>query len=83
MKDEERLGYMLYRRDRDIIHGKPGVVTPRPAAVSKSENTQEKTEKDKEKKPFVDRVMKKALEHLSGQIKKSQARERLPELRVG
>jgi carboxyl-terminal processing protease len=63
MKDDERLEYMLYRRDRDIVHGKPG---SQPAPVKpKTEK-----DKDKEKKPFEDRVLKRAVEHLKEQIKK-------------
>jgi carboxyl-terminal processing protease len=59
MKDEERLQYVIYRRDRDIVHGKPGTQPP----------PKPKTEKDKDKKPFEDRVLKKALEYLRGKIK--------------
>ena len=63
MKDEERLDYMIYRRDRDVVHGKDGVpVPPKP-----------KSEKDKDKKPFEDRVLQKALEYLRGAIKKAEA----------
>jgi carboxyl-terminal processing protease len=60
MKDEERLQYVLYRRDRDIVHGKPGSPPPKPKTDK---------DKDKEKKPFEDRVLKKALEYLRGKIK--------------
>jgi hypothetical protein len=67
MKDEERMEYMLYRRERDVVHGKPGSPAPKPK-VEKQEK-----DKDKEKKPFEDRVLKKALEHLKEQIKKSGA----------
>jgi carboxyl-terminal processing protease len=67
MKDEERLEYMLYRRERDVIHGKPG--TPPAPPKPKTENKDPK-EKDKEKKPFEDRVLKRALEHLTEEIKK-------------
>ena len=63
MKDDERLDFILYRRDRDIIHGKPGVaLPPRPKT--------EKKDGDKEKKPFEDRVLQKALEHLRDTVKK-------------
>jgi carboxyl-terminal processing protease len=66
MKDQERIDYLIYRRDRDIVHGKPG--TP-PAAPPKP-----KLDKDgKEKPPFVDRVLEKAVEHLRGEIKKLNA----------
>ena len=57
LTDEERLDYMLDRSDRDIVHGK-GM---RPQAP--------KDEKEKkEKKPFEDRVLNKALEYLRGEI---------------
>jgi hypothetical protein len=62
MTDEERLEFILYRRDRDIIHGKPGApLPPRPKAAAKDNG--------KEKKPFEDRALQKAIEHLRGQIK--------------
>jgi len=62
LKDEERLEYLTYRRDRDIIHGKPGVTPPKP-----------KLDKDgKEKKPYVDPVLQKAIEHLRGKLKGKQ-----------
>jgi hypothetical protein len=65
---------MIYRRDRDIVHGKPG--SP-PAAPPKP-----KLDKDgKEKPPFVDRVMQKAVEHLKGEIKKNAGGAQAPELR--
>lgn len=67
MKDEERLEYMLYRRERDVVHGKPGA--PAPTRPKVEEKPKDK-EKDKEKKPFEDRVLKKALDHLKEQIKK-------------
>jgi carboxyl-terminal processing protease len=61
LKDEERLEYLTYRRDRDVVAGKPGAATtPRP-------------KNDKDKKPFVDRVQEKALDYLRGEIKKSNA----------
>jgi carboxyl-terminal processing protease len=64
MKDEERLEYILYRRDRDIIHGKPGASPPpRP-------NIAHNKDKDKDKKPFEDRVLQKALDHLREDLKK-------------
>jgi carboxyl-terminal processing protease len=53
----ERLDYFSYRRDRDIVPGKNGSPPPRPKT-------------DKEKKPFVDRTLNKALEYLRGEIKK-------------
>ena len=49
MKDDERLDYLRYKRNKDIIR------------------------KDKPKapeKPFVDRVLNRAIEYLKGQVKK-------------
>ena len=49
MKDDERLDYLRYKRNKDIIR------------------------KDKPKepeKPFVDRAMEKAVEHLKAEVKK-------------
>jgi carboxyl-terminal processing protease len=54
MKDEERLEYMLYRSDRDVIRKKD-----QPA----------KKPGDK-KKDFKDRVLEKAVEHLTKEIAK-------------
>jgi carboxyl-terminal processing protease len=63
MKDNaERRDYFLYRRDRDIVHGKNGAPPAKP-----------KTDKDKnnkEKKPFVDRSLEKALDYVREEIKK-------------
>ncbi|MFO0930121.1 MAG: S41 family peptidase [Gemmataceae bacterium] len=59
MKDEERVQYMLYRSDRDVIRTKP-----RPPEKDKDGNP---------KPPFVDRVLNKALEHLREQIDKKPA----------
>jgi carboxyl-terminal processing protease len=60
MKDQERIDYLYYRRDRDAVLGKAGDLPPKP-----------KTEKDKgkEKKPFEDRTLQKALEYIRGRIK--------------
>jgi carboxyl-terminal processing protease len=70
MKDEERLDYMIYRRDRDIVQGKPGAkLPPKP-----------KVDKDKEKKPFVDRSLEKALEYLRGEVRKVGQLPILPEV---
>jgi carboxyl-terminal processing protease len=64
MNDEERLEYMVYRAERDIVRAK---VKP------------ETTTKDgKDKKPFVDRVMEKAVEHLKKEIKKAGAAAAVP-----
>ncbi len=72
MKDEERLAYVLNRRDRDIIHGKPGAQS---AAAPKPD-------KAKDKKPFEDRVLNKALDHLRKEVRKVRA-VKIPELGNG
>jgi carboxyl-terminal processing protease len=80
MKDEERLQYVIHRRDRDIVHGKSG--TPPPAKPK----TEKDKAKDKDKKPFEDRVLNKALEYLRGEIKKvgqAPAPLHLPEVANG
>ncbi len=57
MKDEERLEYLVYRNERDVIRTRP-----KPA------------DKDgKEKKPFVDRVLEKALDHIKKELQKADA----------
>jgi carboxyl-terminal processing protease len=60
MKDEERVEYLLYRSDRDIVRTKP-----RPADKEKKDG--------KGKKPFVDRVLQKAVDHLKEEIQKDRA----------
>ena len=67
LSDEERLDYVVYRRDRDIIQGKPGAVPP-PRPKTKDDKKDDKAEKDK--KPFVDKMLEKALEHLREQVAK-------------
>jgi carboxyl-terminal processing protease len=59
MKDEERLEYMVNRSDRDVVRTKP-----KPEGKDGRDS--------KEKKPFVDRVLEKALEHLRGEVRKAQ-----------
>lgn len=76
LKDEERIEYLVYRRDRDIVHGKPGSPAPPPKKPKTDKN-------GKEKKPFVDRVLEKALEHLRGEVKKSAGTPSLPDAVVG
>ena len=78
MKDEERVAYMVHRRKRDVIHGKPGTPAPAPAKTVKDSNG-----KDKDKKPFVDRVLNKALDYLRGEIKKAEAANGALEMHVG
>jgi carboxyl-terminal processing protease len=60
MNDEERIDYMIYRSERDVVR-------PKAKAV-------ETNKKDgKEKKPFVDRVLQKAVEHLKKEIDRADA----------
>ncbi|MFL5241915.1 MAG: S41 family peptidase [Gemmataceae bacterium] len=67
MKDEERLEYMIDRNRRDVVRGKE-------AAAAKP-----KDDKNKDKKPFEDRVLKKAMEYMHEQIKKSGAAALTPQ----
>ena len=55
MDDDERIGYLYYRHDRDVT---PGKAIAHPAKP--------KTDKDqgKEKKPFVDRTLQRALDYI-------------------
>jgi carboxyl-terminal processing protease len=69
LKDDERYGYLIYRRDRDIIHGKTGADQPKPPTEK---------DKDKDKKPFEDRVLTKALEYLREAVKKVGVGQGLP-----
>jgi carboxyl-terminal processing protease len=61
LKDDERLDYMVWRRERDIVHGKTGTApAPKP-----------RLDKDgKPKPPFVDKVLEKAMTELRKQIAK-------------
>jgi carboxyl-terminal processing protease len=65
MNDEERLEYMVYRTERDIVR------KPKPAPASAKKD-------GKDKKPFVDRVLEKAVEHLKNEINKAGAAVELP-----
>jgi carboxyl-terminal processing protease len=56
VKEQERVDYLLYRSDRDVIR--------------KSAKPVEKDKDGQPKKPFEDRVLKKALEHIQKQIAK-------------
>jgi carboxyl-terminal processing protease len=61
---EDQIAYMNYRVERDIVHGKPG---SKPLAKPKTDNDKAA---EKDKKPFEDKMLQKALEHLRGEIKK-------------
>jgi carboxyl-terminal processing protease len=53
LKDEERLEYMMWRNDRDVVR-----------------NKKKPQDDKKDKAPFKDRVLEKALEHLKKEIDK-------------
>jgi carboxyl-terminal processing protease len=61
---DEQVAYMRYRIDRDVVHGKPGSKPPAKPKTDKSKGA------DKDPKPFEDKVLKKALDYLRGEIKK-------------
>jgi carboxyl-terminal processing protease len=71
MNDEDRIDYLYYRRDRDVIPGKAHALPPKP-----------RTDKDKtvEKKPFEDRALHKALDYIRGRIQKVGAKEIIPDV---
>jgi carboxyl-terminal processing protease len=66
MDDDERIDYLYYRRDRDVIPGKASALPPKP-----------KTTKDKgtEKKPFEDQALHKALDYLRARIEKVDTKQ--------
>jgi carboxyl-terminal processing protease len=66
LKEDERLAYLLDRRDRDIVHGKAG-------ATAAKQEKKDGDKKPKAAKPFEDKVLNKALEYLRGEIKKVRA----------
>jgi carboxyl-terminal processing protease len=65
MKDEERLEYLVWRNDRDIVRTKK--------KDDKDKNGKEKAKDKKDLKDFKDRVMEKAVEHIKKEIEKTQA----------
>jgi carboxyl-terminal processing protease len=81
MKDEERLEYMLWRSERDVVRDKkPNGDKPKEKDhKDKDGKEKEKDAKEKEKKPFVDRVMEKALNYIKGEIEKGRAENQLLE----
>jgi carboxyl-terminal processing protease len=76
MDDNERFHYAVYRRDRDIVQGKPGVAPTKAKALKHSRA-------DTNGKPFTDRVLQKALEYLRGESKTDKVVEVLSETGVG
>jgi carboxyl-terminal processing protease len=66
MNDEERLDYMIYRNERDVVR-------------NKKPDDKKDQKKDDKKKPFKDRVLEKAVEYLNQEIDKGGAgADRLP-----
>ncbi|HLW65460.1 MAG TPA: S41 family peptidase [Gemmataceae bacterium] len=63
LTDAERFQYVSWRRQRDIVQGKPG------AAVAKPDRTEK--DSSKESAVFQDRVLEKALEYIRGELNKS------------
>src|SRR5262245_59511590 len=59
---DDEIAYMKYRVDRDVVQGKNGA---KPLAKPKNEK-----ETEKDKKPFEDKVLQKALDYLRGEVKK-------------
>lgn len=80
MKDEERLDYMIYRSDRDVVRPKKPL-GKKPAEGEPEAKKPVSKEKDKEKKDFKDRVLEKALEHIRKEVEKARALGRLQEMR--
>jgi carboxyl-terminal processing protease len=72
LTDDERRDYFSYRRQKDVVRNKTFVSTEddedEPAGKAKPE---------KDKKPFVDRVLNKALEYIRTEIGKSPAQHAL------
>ncbi len=66
MNDEERLEYMIYLSERDVVRTKG-----KPAETNKKDGKEKK-------KPFVDRVLEKAVEYLKKEIDKAGAAAMLP-----
>jgi carboxyl-terminal processing protease len=60
LTDEERYQFLIARRKRDVVHGKPGAAPP-------------EDKKDGKTPPFVDKVLDRALEYLRGELDKSKA----------
>jgi carboxyl-terminal processing protease len=60
-KDEDLLNYFHYRRGRDVVQGKDAKPVTPDTSLS---------DKEKEKKPFIDRPLQKGLEYLRAEIKR-------------
>jgi carboxyl-terminal processing protease len=66
LKLDELREYARDRREKDIVRGKEGATTVSP---------KNSKEHEKEKKPFVDRVLEKALDYLRGEFKQAEVAE--------
>jgi hypothetical protein len=67
MTDEERLQYLIYRNDRDVVRNKD-----KPAKKDKDKDKEKDKDKDgKPKPPFEDKALQKALEYLRQQVAKA------------
>jgi carboxyl-terminal processing protease len=65
MKDEERLEYMIWRNDRDVVRANKKAQPDKPA----EKEAEKPADKPKgPKAPFVDRVFQKALDYLQKEI---------------
>jgi carboxyl-terminal processing protease len=74
MKDEERLEYMLWRSDRDIVGHKGNKLEEKDKKLEQLPKEKgDKIKDKKEKKEFKDRVMEKALEYMKKEIEKARA----------
>jgi carboxyl-terminal processing protease len=60
LTDEERFQFLVGRRKRDVVRGKPGAA---PA----------EEKKDDKSPPFVDKVLNRALEYLRGELEKTKS----------
>lgn len=88
LTDEERFDYFVERRNRDIVHGKDGKTPEKkqpkeaeaesegePKQDEKKEGEKKDGEKKEEKKPYVDRVLEKAVQHIREQLGKVGMRD--------
>ena len=69
MKDDERLEYLIWRSDRDVVRSG----REKPSSGDRSTIKGKQDEKKEDKKPFTDRVLEKAVERLKKQIEKVNA----------
>ncbi len=77
MKDAERIKYMEWRSERDVVRGKAPPPSPK-AETKPPEPGEKKGDKEKDEKPFTDRVLERAVEHLKKEIGRIGAAPELP-----